>query len=94
MRTEADTSRWGVQMGQQVPTSVEIRGPSIELGAFLKLSQLASSGGEAKRLIQAGLVLINGQPETRRRHLLRAGDRVRVRGDHELVVRCADGTQG
>ena len=46
----------------------EIRHPQefIELDQFLKLAQVVSSGGEAKRLIQSGAVTVNGAVETRR----------------------------
>lgn len=44
----------------------------LRLGQFLKLADMVGSGGEAKMVIQAGLVAVNGQTETRRgRHLQR-----------------------
>ena len=43
------------------------------------------SGGEAKVLIQAGEVLVNGEVETRRGRKLVAGDVVEV-GDERLEV--------
>jgi len=63
------------------PKPVPVRLP-INLGQFLKVAQLASSGGEAKTLIAAGAVSVNGRPETRRGHRLSPGDVVRV-GDAE-----------
>jgi ribosome-associated protein len=57
----------------------------IRLGQFLKLAGLVDTGGEAKRLIQAGEVRVNGQVETRRKRQLREGDTVTV-GDQTLVV--------
>ena len=43
------------------------------------------SGGEAKVLIQAGEVLVNGEVETRRGRRLEAGDVVEL-GDERLEV--------
>jgi ribosome-associated protein len=57
----------------------------IKLDQFLKLAQIAMTGGQAKAIIQAGLVQVNGEVETRRGRKLRAGDRVVVEGE-ELVV--------
>ncbi|MEO0456633.1 MAG: RNA-binding S4 domain-containing protein [Cyanobacteria bacterium P01_A01_bin.114] len=48
----------------------------IKLDQFLKLVQVTSSGGQAKILIQAGLVSVNGEPELRRGRKLVEGDQV------------------
>jgi ribosome-associated protein len=61
------------------------RGEYIKLDQFLKLAQVAMTGGQAKAIILAGLVQVNGEVETRRGRKLRAGDRVLVEGE-ELVV--------
>jgi ribosome-associated protein len=53
-----------------------LRGEFITLDALLKATGLASSGGEAKALIVAGAVQVNGEVETRRGRKLRAGDTV------------------
>jgi ribosome-associated protein len=55
------------------------------LGQALKVASLVGSGGEAKVLIQAGEVLVNGEVETRRGRKLEAGDVVEV-GDERLEV--------
>ncbi|HEV2091940.1 MAG TPA: RNA-binding S4 domain-containing protein [Rubrobacter sp.] len=59
--------------------------PVITLGQALKASDLVGSGGEAKVLIQAGEVLVNGEVETRRGRKLAPGDVVEV-GDERLEV--------
>lgn len=59
--------------------------PVITLGQALKVSDLVGSGGEAKVLIQAGEVLVNGEVETRRGRKLAPGDVVEV-GDERLEV--------
>jgi ribosome-associated protein len=55
------------------------------LGQALKVASLVGSGGEAKVLIQAGEVLVNGEVETRRGRKLEEGDVVEV-GEERLEV--------
>jgi ribosome-associated protein len=43
------------------------------------------SGGEAKALLEAGSVLVNGEPESRRGRQLHAGDTV-TSGEHSARV--------
>jgi ribosome-associated protein len=50
--------------------------PTIQLDQFLKLTGLVGTGGQAKRVIQAGEVLLNGVVETRRKKKLKSGDEV------------------
>ena len=49
----------------------------MKLDQFLKWRGWASTGGEAKTLIQSGVVSVNGLVETRRGRQLRKGDHVR-----------------
>ncbi len=46
----------------------------VELYKLLKFESLVSSGGEAKHVISEGLVLVNGQVETRKRKKIVSGD--------------------
>jgi ribosome-associated protein len=55
-------------------TEVAIRGEVIRLGQLLKLAGVASSGTEAKELLAAGAVTVNGEAEARRGRQLRRGD--------------------
>lgn len=55
------------------------------LGQALKAASLVGSGGEAKVLIQAGEVSVNGEVETRRGRRLEVGDVIEV-GDERLEV--------
>ncbi len=48
-------------------------GKYIELGDFLKVIGLAPTGGQAKVLIRAGVILVDGKVETRIRRKLRHG---------------------
>lgn len=53
----------------------------IKLDQFLKLKGLVDTGGQAKLLIQAGEVKVNGKVETRRGRKLVEGDRVSTMGE-------------
>ena len=46
----------------------------IRLGQFLKLAGLAEDGVDAKDMIEAGEVTVNGRPESRRGRQLTIGD--------------------
>ena len=70
---------------------VAITDESIRLGQFLKLANLVESGAEAKPAVQAGLVRVNGEVETRRGRQLRRGDVVELGG---LAARVADESAG
>ncbi len=59
--------------------------PGITLGQALKAASIAGTGGEAKVIIQAGEVLVNGEVETRRGRKLQEGDVVEV-GEERLEV--------
>ncbi len=57
----------------------------LRLDHFLKRSSLAETGGQAKLLIQAGEVKVNGTVDTRRRRKLAKGDVVEVHGQRFVV---------
>jgi len=59
--------------------------PVIRLDQFLKAHAVVSTGGQAKLVIQAGQVLVNGEVETRRRRQLHDGDVVQLE-DQQLAV--------
>lgn len=50
------------------------KGDYITLQDLLKFENLVSSGGEAKAVINDGMVKVNGEVELRRGKKLRAGD--------------------
>lgn len=54
--------------------SVEITRQPVELYKILKFEGLVASGGEAKLVIAEGLVMVNGQVETRKRKKIVSGD--------------------
>jgi ribosome-associated protein len=52
----------------------------IELIKLLKLLRIVESGGQAKMMVEAGEVKLNGQVEFRKRAKLRKGDVVETAG--------------
>ena len=52
--------------------------PQIKLDQFLKWQGIAQTGGEAKIIIQQGMVQVNGTEEIRRGRKLVTGDQVTV----------------
>lgn len=61
--------------------------PTIRLDHFIKMCGIVDTGGQAKQIIQAGEVLVNGRLENRRRKQLLEGDVVTVNGEDWLVER-------
>lgn len=62
-----------------------IRGDMIRLSQLLKAAGLAGSGADAKELVVAGAVTVNGEVETRRGRQLHRGDVVAL-GDETVTV--------
>lgn len=57
----------------------------IELNAFLKINNIARSGGDAKHFIRGENVKVNGIIETRNKKKLVAGDVVEIK-DQKFIV--------
>ncbi len=55
---------------------IELTHSPVELYKILKFEGIASSGAEAKILIEQGLVSVNGETETRKRRKIIAGDEI------------------
>lgn len=60
---------------------IKLRDEFIKLGQALKAAGLVESGVEAKEYIVQGLVVVNGEIETRRGRKLYDGDEVEFDGD-------------
>lgn len=60
---------------------IKLREDFIKLGQALKAAGLVESGVEAKEYINQGLVVVNGEIETRRGRKLYDGDEVEFDGD-------------
>ena len=58
----------------------ELKGEYIELIKLLKFMRISESGGEAKAMVEDGLVFRNGEQEFRKRAKLRVGDLIEVEG--------------
>ena len=59
-------------------SSFSIHTEYIDLLQFLKATGMATTGGEAKHIVDEGRVQFSGTLEHRRRKKLRAGDQVHV----------------
>lgn len=66
----------------------------LRLGQFLKLADMVGSGGEAKIVIQDGLVTVNGEVETRRGRHLQPDDVISYRGRTVSVQQVLHGRKG
>lgn len=64
---------------------VEIKREPVELYKILKFEGLASSGAEAKLLIDEGLVKVNGERELRRRRKIINNDLIEF-GESQLKI--------
>ena len=61
--------------------TITIKTEYIKLDALLKFAALVASGGEAKEVVGAGLVSVNGEVCTMRGKKLRDGDVVSFDGE-------------
>lgn len=68
---------------------IEITTPYIKLEQILKFSGLTETGGQAKEIIQEGIVKVNGEITTERGKKIRPGDEV-VLEDAGLRVRASE----
>ena len=62
-----------------------LNGEHVRLCDLLKLAGIADSGGQGKRLVAAGEVNVDGQPESRKSAKIRAGQVVECRGAKIVV---------
>ena len=65
---------------------VVISSEPVELYKILKFEGVVGSGGQAKAVIAEGLVLVNGEVETRKRRKMLNGDVIKF-ADDELKMR-------
>ena len=73
--------------GEKHPTQfrqVEIRSEPVELYKILKFEGLVTSGGQAKAVVAAGQVLVNGKVETQKRKKIVGGDTIEF--DNEKIA--------
>lgn len=68
----------------------EVRGATITLIQVMKLANRADSGGQAKAMVEDGLVKVNGSVESRKRRQMADGDVVEVEGHPALRLSLVD----
>jgi ribosome-associated protein len=62
----------------------------IELIRLLKYMRLAETGGHAKIMVDEGMVMLNGEVESRKRAKIRVGDIVEVEGQQIKIIASPD----
>ena len=70
----------GISAGAKMKVVTITREP-VELYKILKFEGLVDSGGAAKNAVADGLVLVNGEVETRKRRQIVSGDIVKFGGE-------------
>jgi len=65
--------------------TTQINHEPVELFKLLKFEGLVGSGGEAKMVVAQGMVILNGEVETRKRKKVVAGDVIEFNGEQMLV---------
>ena len=65
---------------------ISIKEEFIRLDSAMKLSDMVSTGGHAKIVIQEGLVKVNGEVCTMRGKKLRIGDKVEFESEEFEIV--------
>lgn len=73
--------------GEKAAEKIGISTEYIKLDSFLKFAAVAETGGEAKLMIEEGLVKVNGEVCLVRGKKLRSGDIVSVQGVRYSVER-------
>ncbi|ACL68766.1 RNA-binding S4 domain-containing protein [Halothermothrix orenii] len=63
---------------------IKINTEKIKLDQLLKYANIVATGGQAKNLIQAGKVMVNGEEELRRGRKLVPGDEVQLVGENTV----------
>ena len=65
--------------------SFKVRTDFIDLLQLLKATGYAATGGEAKMMVEDGLISVNNELELRKRRKLRPGDEVQI-SDEILIA--------
>jgi len=79
-------------MKVKVPKNIYITGEYIKLDSLLKFSSIASTGGEAKFLIQNGEVTVGKDVCTSRGKKIKPGEIIRV-NDIVILVKASEKTR-
>ena len=65
---------------------IKIRDEFIKLGQAMKLAGMVENGAEAKEVIQAGEVTVNGETDTRRGRKCVPGDVIGYHGETVTIA--------
>jgi len=65
---------------------LEVGDRPINLTQALKLANCVQSGGEAKNLIAAGAVRVNGEVELRKRRQMATGDVIEIEDGPRIIL--------
>lgn len=65
---------------------IEINREPVELYKILKFEGLVGTGGEAKIMIDEGLVKVNGTVELRRRNKIKSGDVIEYKDIQYTII--------
>ena len=68
-----------------------IKGETIDLIKLVKAAGLSDTGGMAKRLIEEGLITVDGQIEHRKAKKIRDGQRISF-NNHTIIVKSSSST--
>jgi ribosome-associated protein len=66
--------------------TIEINREPVELYKILKFEGLVGTGGEAKIVIDEGLVKVNGKVEFRRRNKIKSGDVIEFEDQEYKII--------
>lgn len=69
---------------------IKITTPFIKLGALLKLSGIALTGGEASIMLEEGLISQEGEILTQRGKKIYPGSRIDISTDEPIVLNVVD----
>ena len=69
---------------------ISINTPFIKLDQIIKFAGISFDGAEAKEIIKAGFVKVNGEEELRRGRKLYKGDTVKIDLEDEIFELCVD----
>ena len=68
------------------PVQFQLNDEHVRVCDLLKLTGIASSGAQGKQLVAAGLVKVDGRPESRKTAKIRPGQTVECRGVNVVVL--------
>ncbi|MDN5279528.1 MAG: ribosome-associated protein [Clostridiales bacterium] len=67
-------------------TRFELEGDYIELIKLIKLLGITPTGGQAKLMVENGMVKVDGETESRKRRKLRKGMCVQIENEEDILI--------